>query len=460
MGNDLSDKFLRYGGGVTSSTITLASLIVLLGAILLFFLLPRKYLIVTFLFVSIFIPYGQVLVIGGLHFATSRILLPFAWLSIKPFSYLRSHRFQWNGVDKAVICYGIIATISALLLWREFGVLINRLGFLYELFGAYFLLRIVLRDRADVNRTIVTLAMLSALFALCMVREQMTGRNVFSMFGGVSEFTPFREGRFRSQAAFGHPIVAGTVGATLVPLFVALWCQGREWKWTAALGAISGVIMTLTSASATPLLALVAGIAALCMWPFRRRLRWFRWGAVILLFFLHLVMKGPVWALIEHVDIVGGNSGWHRFELINQAIAHFWDWWLFGAKNPSGWGFEMGDVSNAYVSAAVSGGLATLLSFLAILWQGFRRLGIARKAASSRDRQLELLVWACGAALFSTAIAFVGIWYFDQSSLVWYVLLAMICAITLPATVRRARTCDGNATGVAREAADQPLHTG
>lgn len=430
MGNELSDQAQRFGGGATSSMMAVASILLLVAAILLFFLLPRKYLIVPFLFVSIFIPYGQVLVLGGLHFASGRILLPFAWLSKKPLRYLRSHRFQWNGVDKALICYALVCTVASLLLWGELGVLINRLGFLYEVFGTYFLLRIILRDRLDVNRTIGMLAVLCALFAFCMVREQMTGRNMFAMFGTVNEFTPIREGRLRSQAAFGHPIVAGAVGATVVPLFVGLWFQGRRWKRIAILGVLSGFVMTLTSASATPLLALVAGIAALCMWPFRRHLRWFRWGAVILIVSLHLVMKGPVWALIQHVDIVGGNSGWHRFELVNQAIIHFWDWWLFGAKNPSGWGFEMGDVSNAYISTAVNGGLAALLAFLAIFWQGFRRLGIARKIAAKRDRQLELLLWAFGAALSSTATAFVGIWYFDQSSLIWYALLAMICAVT------------------------------
>ena len=435
MEDDIADKLLRYGGGGTSTSMTLASLILLLAAIVLFFLLPRKYLIITFLSVSIFIPYGEVVVIGGLHFASSRILLPFAWLSIKPFSYLRSRPLQWNAVDMALICYGLMSTICALLLWRDMGALVNRLGFLYNVFGAYFLLRIGLRDREDVNRTIRCLAMLCALFAVCMVREQMTGRNVFSMFGGVSEFTPIREGRLRSQAAFAHAIVAGTLGATLVPLFVGLWCQGRKWRLIAALGIVSGVIMTFSSASATPLLALGAGIVALCLWPLRRRLRWVRWGVLITLVSLHLAMKAPVWALIQRIDVVGGSSGWHRFELIDNAITHFRDWWLVGVKNPSSWGYYMGDLSNAYVSEAVEGGLLTLSAFVAILWQGFRKLGLARKAAATRDRRLELLLWGLGATLFANAVAFIGIWYFDQSYLVWYTVLAMICAMTSIAAV-------------------------
>ena len=436
MPNRLEDQLLRFGGGATTSNLTLASVVLLLGAVLLFFLLPRKYLIVTFLFVSIFIPCGQVFVVGPLHFMSSRILLPFAWLGTKPFTYLRKHRVQWNAIDKAIVFYAIVGTISGVLLWGEWGVVVNRLGFLYSLFGTYFLLRIVLNDRADVNRTIQALAVLCALIAISMAWEQFTGRNVFAMFGGVSDITPIRDGRVRSQAAFAHAIVAGTVGATLVPLFVGLWCQGRKWRRIALLGALAGVIMTFTSASATPLFALGAGVVALCLWPLRQRLQWIRWGVVLGLVCLHLAMKASVWALIQRIDLVGGSSGWHRFELIDQSIKHFGDWWLLGVKDPSSWGYFMGDLSNAYVSEAVKGGLLTLVGFVAILWHGFRRIGLARRAAARRgDRRQELLLWGFGASLFSNAVAFIGIWYFDQSSLIWYALLAMICTITATARV-------------------------
>ncbi len=49
-------------------------------------------------------------------------------------------------------------------------------------------------------------------------------------------------------------------------------------------------------------------------------------------------MKAPVWALIQRITIFGGNSGYHRYELINQAILHFWEWFLVGTKNPSSLG--------------------------------------------------------------------------------------------------------------------------
>ena len=197
--------------------------------------------------------------------------------------------------------------------------------------------------------------------------------------------------------------------------------------------------MVLTSASATPLGACIAAIGALCLWPFRRRMKILRWGIALTLIGLNLVMKSPVWALIARIDFVGGNSGYHRYQLIDQAVRHFGDWWLFGATNPSSWGFLTGDVSNAFISTAVNGGLASVIMFIAILWQSFRALGIARNAAED-DLKLERLVWAFGATIFANLVSFFGIWYFDQSILVWYAVLAMICAITATVLARAPET--------------------
>ena len=74
------------------------------------------------------------------------------------------------------------------------------------------------------------------------------------------------------------------------------------------------------------------------MWPVRHRMKIFRWGVTICLIGLQLVMKAPVWALIQRINLVGGNSGYHRYELVNQAILHFREWWLVGFQNPSSLG--------------------------------------------------------------------------------------------------------------------------
>lgn len=429
---------MRFGGGPESTTLTPGTAIFVASVILLLFLLPRKYVVVPFLLVSLFIPYGQILVIAGLHFNIFRTMLPFAWMRVLMLgSGGPESKFKLNGIDKAVMLWACTDAVCATLLWGDWAAAVNRLGFLYNVFGIYFLLRFLIRDREDVERVVRTLAFSCVLLAGFMILEHVTGRNVFSVFGGVPEFTVIREGKLRSQAAFAHAIIAGTVGANLFPLFVGLWWQGAKSRMIAGLGVVSALVMAVTSSSATPIAACAAGTLALCLWRYRRNLKIFRWGLVGILVSLQLVMKANVWALIQRVDIVGGNSGYHRYELINQAILRFGEWFLVGTRNPSSWGFEMGDVSNAYVSAAVEGGFFTLLFFIAIFWQSFRAIGLARKAADQeQDTKLELEIWSFGAALMAIMTGYFGITYFDQSIVVWYTLLAMIGAITAVALAR------------------------
>jgi hypothetical protein len=141
-------------------------------------------------------------------------------------------------------------------------------------------------------------------------------------------------------------------------------------------------------------------------------------------------MKAPVWALIGRVDLVGGSSSSHRYELIDQAIRHVDEWWLVGTRNVSSWGWEMGDTSNQYVEAGVTGGIITLILFVALIGYSFKTVGTLRRTLA-RDRAAERRMWAFGAALFSNAVAYFGITYFDQTIIAWYALLAMIGAAAL-----------------------------
>ena len=99
------------------------------------------------------------------------------------------------------------------------------------------------------------------------------------------------------------------------------------------------------------------------MWPLRRNMRTIRrWGMVIFVVSLHMVMKAPVWFAIAHIDIISGNSGWHRAMLIDQLVRHFSDWWLIGVQSTANWAFEMSDQANQFVYEAESGGLITLVA--------------------------------------------------------------------------------------------------
>jgi len=304
---------------------------------------------------------------------------------------------------------------------------VNRFGFLLTVLGAYFLLRCLVRDKADVIRMIKAFAFVFVLIAPFMWREAVTDHNAFSLLGSP-ELSEIRNGRIRAEGPFAHAIIAGTVGAVWLPLFVGLWWYQRSGRWIAAAGALASTVMMFASASSTPVMTYPAAILGLAMWPARKRMQLVRWGIVGLLIALQLCMKVPVWFVLERIGGVFGGSGTHRAVLIDNFIRHFFEWCLIGTRNNGSWGWSMWDVDNAYVGAGLSGGLLNFILFIAVLVYGYRIIGVARRSAE-RSRRDARFIWAIGAALFANSVAFFGIVYFDQSVFAWYALLATIALV-------------------------------
>jgi hypothetical protein len=425
---------LKFGGGVSATILNPAVLIAILFAGVLICAGSRKRALAAFLAAGLLIPMDQIVLIGSLHFPMLRILVLFGIIRMvkeKVSAKVRMFSGGMNKIDIAVILLTIFTAVNGILLFQESGAAINELGALYTVFGVYFLLRFLIRDEADVVRAIQTLAWIAAFIAIIMTYEAATGHNPYALLGGAGaksiESLAVRDGKVRAQGPFAHSILAGTFGAVLMPLFVGLWWKSKKYRTIAVVGILSSTVITVACNSSTPVLAYAGGVVALCLWQARRRMRALRWGLVFTLIALHLVMKGPVWSLIEKIDISGGSSSWHRYMLIDQCIRHFGDWWLFGVKDTSVWGWDMWDTANQYVSVCENSGLLPFLLFLAILVYGFKYLGRERRAAA-KDKKAALFIWALGSALFANVVAFLGISFFDQTMVGWYALLAMIPA--------------------------------
>lgn len=433
----MEPKNLRFGGGLTGTLFNPAVLLLILVAGVLMCVLPRRNAIVPFLVASILIPMDQVLLIGPMHFQMLRLLVLFG--AVRIFKDRNKSQYKifsggLNKIDLSVILLTVFTALNGILLFKESGAVIFQLGNLYTVFGIYFLLRFLIRDDDDIVCMIRTLACIAAFVAVIMAWEIKTGHNpYYAMLGGAnsSSYADLmqRDDRFRAMGCFGHPILAGTFGAILVPLFVLLWRRGKKDRVVAAVGIVSSTIIVLTSNSSTPVLAYAGGVFAIFLWPIRRWMRVVRWSIVFLVVSLHMVMKAPVWHLISRIDISGGSSGYHRYMLIDQCIRHFSDWWLIGVKSTYDWGWDMWDTANQYVSTCDASGLLPFLLFLATIVYGFKYLGKARKVV--RDKKKQLFLWAMGACLFANVVSFVGISYWDQTEVVWYGLLAAISAAAL-----------------------------
>jgi hypothetical protein len=453
---------LRFGGGVSGTIINPAVAVVLVLAGVLIWILPQRKIIIPFVLTAILIPYDQILVVVGLHFPVLRILLVFGLVRI---FFIRGSG-DWsifggglNYIDKAVISFYLTCAIAGVLLFSNVDALVYQFGVLFTAFGSYFFLRCLIRDREDVVRVIRTFALVVLVLGGVMVFEHFSnGWNPYALLGGAraryfaSDLS--RDGHVRATASFGTPILAGTFGAISLPLFIGLWLSDKKQRGVALLGAAGATTMAVASHSSTPAIGFAAGIAALCLWPLRGMMRLFRWGIVIGLVSLQMVMQSPVYHLITRVSFSG--DAYHRYGLINESVRHFWQWWLIGTAANRSWGWDMWDTADQYVSNAITGGLLGLILFVAIIVLGFKYLGKARRAANDKDQ--ELFLWALGSALFAYTISFFGISLWDQSVIEWYALLAIICAVAAPQARAAQRVGVAVAPGIGIKRHVQPAY--
>jgi hypothetical protein len=399
--------------------------LLILGIAILF--LPRRWAVLPMIVIACFIPGAQKLTFWGLDFNFLRIMVLFGVSRL--FLKREYISFNWQPLDKILIAWVASSTLIYTLQQGNFSGLVNRLGFSFDVMGMYFIFRSLIRNYEDIGCVVSGFILVSIPLAAAFLVENRTGRNMFSVFGGVSEFTAVREGRLRCQGAFAHPILAGCFWASLIPLFAAQWWKDYKAKVWSCIGIIMSLIIITTCASSTPFMGVIAGIGGGLMFYFRRHLRSIRWSFILLLLALHMVMKKPVWHLVSRIDIAGGSTGWHRYFLIDSAIRHFDEWFLLGTKSTAHWGPSMFDITNQYILEGVMGGFLTLIIFILIIVQAFSIIGRAWRLAPVKTYQMAC-IWSLGVSLFVHCVNFIAVSYFGQIQMIWYLLLAIIGSIS------------------------------
>jgi hypothetical protein len=415
----MQPKHFQFGGGATGTILHPLVAVGMLIAIVLILVLPRSKAITPFLLAFFTIPLGQVLVLGGVHLLMHQILILTVLLRMTAFPGSK-RRFTggFNALDKVVALWAFTAFIIFSLQWLEVQAVIKSLGDLLDSLGGYLAVRFLIPDRDAVRRTLRALAAICVIQGASMLNEQFTGQNVFSILGAYPP--ELREGHIRSQGALGG-LYAGPLAGVLVPLFIWLWTEGKS-RIAACAGLLGATAMVFASHASTSWTTYGASLIGIGFWYLRERMRLVRWGLVALLVGLHLVMNGPVWSLIEKIDLTGGSSSFHRYMLVDNCIRHFGDWWLLGSKNYGDWGFVMFDVCNQFVLAALRGGLVTLIAYLAIYKRGFGAIGSARKRIAG-DRKQEWFLWSLGSALFATVVSSFGINYMT------FLMMGLFCLL-------------------------------
>ena len=333
---------------------------------------PRKYATWPLIVLVCFVSGRQCIAIGGVNLYLLRVMVLF-FGTARVLMKNEIQKFKFTTLDFAVLAYGGSYWLAGMLNWGfAFSELKVRTGFQVEVIGIYFLIRTLVRTKEDGVTAIAGLGLTSIPLMGFFVLEQLTGRNAFAIFGGVSPITAIREGRLRCQGAFGHPILAGTVWASFTPLLIGqIFSRGNK-RYFFILATLAACVITFTTASSTPVIGLAAAIVGMLAFRFRRFTRMAVAATFLALTVTHFAMKGPVWHLISRINITGGNSGYHRYLIVDGFINHWQEWIFVGSRvGTSHWGNFTVDTANHFVATGVQGGLPTLLALLFVIINAF-----------------------------------------------------------------------------------------
>lgn len=378
---------------------------------------PKKYILLPLIIATCFIPADQRIIIAGLDFTPIRLLVMASLLRVY---FLESRKHVINIIDKVVIIWVIYGAVIYIVQWKSIAAIIFQCGMLFDIIGIYLLFRLTISSWTELEYVIRLFAVCSIILSIFVTWELLTGRNPFIVLGNVTTWV--REGRYRCQAAFPHSIMLGLFWATLMPIFGGCW-KTRFQKHVYTCAIIASIFMIIASASSTPLLTFVYVVALWPLFYLRTYGRLMVTILCILLIGLHFTMDAPIWHLISRVDIVGGSTGWHRYNLINQTIMHFSEWMLTGCRGVSQWGVYGDDITNEFVLQAVRGGLGGLMLFCVLMYLCIKNLWSSSLCQLFYNK--HWFVWGICVSLISFNISFLGCSCFGQIRVLFFMLLAI-----------------------------------
>ena len=421
-----------YGIGETNLAATTITGVALLAVIMLAG--SRKLWIFALVMVICLTPPAQRLVIADVDFQTLRLVGLISVVALLARGAFRELR--WGRLDLWMIGLAAVPTFM-LVLRGHTHTLMNTLGESADMLMMYAIGRAAIRSLDDVSSMVMGLLVVTIPIAIGLAIEKSTGRNYFSVLGGVPEFTAMRFGKLRAQAAFDHPITAGCWFAASIPLFLA---ARRSFKSeslgliVAWVGVILAVVCVVATSSSTPMgAALVSGVAILL---FRYRLH-FRTALPyvgITCVFLHFLTKSGLHGIVyTRFSFVTGSTGYHRYALVDAAIRNINQWFLIGSGSTYSWGWGMDDVTHQYVSACVRGGILMLVVLVGTLVISFKNAG---ELMRSPDRRVAWVGYCFGVSIFVHAVAFMGVSYFGQVYLITYITFGGLESLAASQSVR------------------------
>lgn len=394
---------------------------------------PRRWAPIPLLMGVIFITHGQAVNLGGIKLPVFRMLLGVGLLRV----LFKGETVAGgiNAIDKLMgaLCIWLLAASFFHEAGADAAGPVFITGKIAEIGLCYYLVRVFCQDMDDFASLMGVIAILLVPIALEMIFEKLTAKNLFSKtFGGVVEAVVERDGKLRARGPFRHAILAGTVGAALVPIMIGLY---RRDPKAAKIGMIACLTMVATCASSGPILSLGFGLMAVCLWKFRQYMRLIRWCIPLGYLALELVMDRPAYFIIGELSM-GGSTGWHRSQLIHSSIQYFGDWWAVGTDYTRSWmptGVTFSDnhtdITNYFLAYGVMGGILAVILMIAMCWVAFKWVGeIIGRLPEGGDGD-RFMFWCMGSSLFSHVATSISVAYYDQSVFFFWFSIATISSL-------------------------------
>jgi len=391
------------------------------------FSLPRRLAFLPLLLAALHL--GNQEVIGNL--TPSRILIGLGILRLL-LSGDRRILIPRNYVDLAFIAFSFIAVLTSFAhpSTESSTPLTYRLGLIWNAHGTYLYGKGYLPTLTDLHRFAKILPICLVPLALGLSAEKLTRYNYYSYIGANSSHVTIRNDSARAAGPFRHPILAGTAGATSLPLSILALRHGTPaLGW---LGVLSCLAIVVSSSSSGPLAACGITLLALATW---RHPKLLKIGAILGLTLAAIFPvissqnRGP-WYLLNYIDLTGGSTGWHRAHLIDRGLAHLGEWWLVGTDYtrhwmPTGvsWSPDHTDLTNYYLHLGVIGGLWLPLILVSQIYVAIRNA--IHRASIIRHHNLPdaFAKWMLAATLSAHAVSFISVSYFDQMFVLFFIIL-------------------------------------
>lgn len=363
----------------------------------------------------------------------------------------------WQGFVKLVIwdaVYLFSAFWIVLALMVVIGAsegLVRGGGIAIDMILPYLIARVSFSNPNDLRRFLVFAAPGVSIVALTMLAEVLAGRFLIrpwfaSLLGGLPAYvdgaptgeTEFvvktRLGMIRAMSTFSHPIHAGIVLASFLPLYLMSGLRG----WPRIVGAIAA-LFAFFSVSSAAILFLIIGVGLFIADWMQKNTSFLSWKMIIgigaaLTIFVAVVSGNGLLGALSQISLDQSTANYRRliWEYGSQSvIKHPWFGIAFESYERPSWMFT-GSVDHHWLATAIKSGLPASLTLFAVAVTGL--VGMSKAAKIQHEHDRKLLV---GLAISSFLIVLTGfsVTYFGNSQNWFYMVFGI--AITFGTRLQR-----------------------